>query len=93
MDITAPVSAALFYMRRRKRSQQFIAMATPWAPGLTVTAGAIVQSNQLAWQANNSGVTAGAVGPNNESGAAFTDAGGVKWIHVPLLLTQPALIA
>lgn len=93
MTISGGQQAGLFYLRRRNRSQQFIAAATAWQIGLTVVAGDIVQSNAMAWQALNSGTTAGAVAPNNSEGAKFTDGGGVEWLHMPLLLVAPTPVA
>ena len=85
----AALSASRYYIRRAQRSRQFIASATPWASGLTIVEGDIVQANAMAWQAQNDGTTAGTTAPNNSNGALFTDAGEVKWLHVPLLLVQP----
>ena len=84
--------AAAWRIRRANRSKQFIAELTPWASGLVVATGDFVQSFGMAWQARNSGTTAGATAPNNSAGASFTDGGGVIWLHVPLLLTQPPTI-
>lgn len=88
----AALAASRYYIRRAQRSRQFVASATPWTSGLTVVEGDIVQANQMAWQAQNSGTTAGTAAPNNSAGASFTDGGGVRWLHLPLLLTQPELI-
>lgn len=90
--IGAGQQSGLYYLRRRNRSQQLIAQATPWSAGLSVSAGDIVQSNSMAWTAQNSGTTAGSVAPNNTDGAAFTDGGGVIWVHTPLLLVAPTPI-
>lgn len=92
MAITGAQQAGLYYLRRRSRSQRFIAQATPWSSGLVVSAGDIVQSNNMAWQALNSGTTAGSESPDNSQGAVFVDAGGVSWVHLPLLLTAPAAV-
>lgn len=92
MSIDAAVQAAAWRMRRANRSRFYTLQATPWSAGLTVVKGDIVQSNQLAWQAQNSGTTAGATAPNNTDGAAFTDAGGIVWVHLPLLLVAPTKI-
>ena len=85
----AALACSRFYIARAQRSRQFVASATPWTSGLTIVAGDIVQANQMAWQAKNSGITAGTVAPNNSEGASFTDGGGVRWLHLPLLLVQP----
>lgn len=92
MNVGAQGEAAAWRIRRRNRSQQFIAMATPWSAGLVVSAGDICQSDNMAWTAQNSGVTAGAVTPNNSAGALFVDGGGVQWLHTRLLLVAPRLI-
>lgn len=90
--ISAGQQAGLYYLRRRNRSQQFIAQATEWSSGLTVEAGDVVQANSMAWTAQNSGTTGGSVAPNNADGAAFTDGGGIVWVHTPLLLVAPTPI-
>jgi len=89
MSQAAALATSRYYIRRAQRSRQFIASATPWASGLTIVEGDIVQSNQMAWQAQNSGTTAGTVAPNNSAGASFTDGGAVRWLHLPLLLVAP----
>lgn len=91
--IGAAQQAAAWRIRRYNRSRIFTANLTPWAAGLVVNAGDYVQSLGLAWKAQNSGTTAGTDAPNNSQGASFTDAGGVIWTHVPLLLVQPPTIA
>ncbi|HVA17443.1 MAG TPA: hypothetical protein VMV59_06985 [Candidatus Dormibacteraeota bacterium] len=90
--MTNQSQAAAWRIRRRNRSQQFIAAATAWRAGLIVVPNDVVQSNGMAWIAQNGGTTAGGVGPNNSSGALFTDGGGVQWLHTPLLLTIPTPI-
>jgi hypothetical protein len=87
--LTGATQAAAFYLRRAQRSRLFTAACTPWSPGLVVQAGAVCQSNGLAWTAQNNGTTAGTVGPNNENGALFVDAGGIQWLKTNLLLVQP----
>jgi hypothetical protein len=91
MSQTPQRQAALYFMRRARRSRQFTAGCTPWISGLVVQAGDVCQSDGLAWTAQNSGTTAG-VAPTNADGASFADAGGVEWLHTPLLLTQPPQI-
>lgn len=88
----AALACSRFYIARAQRSRQFIASATPWSSGLIIVEGDIVQSNGLAWAAQDEGTTAGTVAPNNSAGAQFVDGGGVRWLHVPLLLVQPELI-
>jgi len=88
MTLDAQTQAATWRIRRATRSRRFIAGCTQWAAGLVVTAGDVCQSYGLAFTAQNSGTTAGTA-PNNGTGASFTDGGGVKWLHTPLLLVQP----
>lgn len=90
--IGAPTQAGLYYLRRRNRSQQFIAQATPWAAGLTITEGSIVQSFGLAFEAQNGGNTTTGNAPNNADGALFVGTDGIEWLHLPLLLVPPALV-
>jgi len=82
--------AASYFIRRARRSRQFALAATPWAAGLTVAEGDIVQSNGLAFEAQNNGTTTSGNGPNNSSGALFIGSDGVQWLHMPLLLVAPA---
>jgi hypothetical protein len=91
MSLDAQNQAAAWRMRRANRSRQFIAGATPWAAGLVIVAGDIVQSFGLAFTAQNGGTTLGTA-PNNATGGSFTDGGGVRWAHTPLLLVAPELI-
>lgn len=93
MSNKAAIAAALFRNRKYSRSRRFIGNCTPWSAGLVVAAGDVCQSFGLAFTAQNSGTTAGTAAPNNESGASFTDAGGVVWYHTSLLLVQPPPIA
>jgi hypothetical protein len=86
---SAVLACSRYYLRRARRSRQFIASASPWSSGLNIVEGAIVQSNGLAWESKNSGMTAGTIAPNNSAGASFTDGGGVRWVHLPLLLVAP----
>jgi len=90
--IDAQTSAATWRIRRATRSRRFIGNLTAWSAGLVVNQNDYVQSYGLAWRAANSGTTAGTAGPDNSSGASFTDGGGVTWFHVALLLAQPAAI-
>jgi hypothetical protein len=92
MSNAAAAQTAAWRLRRANRSRFFTSQATPWSAGLVVTAGDIVSVGQLAWQAQNAGTTAG-VEPNNSEGAAFTDGGGVQWLHLPLLLVMPSPVA
>lgn len=89
MSVAAVLSASRYYMRRARRSRQFVLGCTAWVAGLVVQQGDVCQSNSLAWTAQNSGTTAGTVAPNNTGGALFVDGGGVQWLHTPLLLVQP----
>lgn len=82
--------AAAFILRKKSRSRRFIATLTAWSPGLTVAAGDMVQSFNLAWRALNGGIT-GAVPPNNDGGNAASDRV-VTWTHVPVLTTQQPTI-
>jgi hypothetical protein len=83
--------AATWRIRRATRSRRFIATLTPWAAGLVLNAGDMVQSGGLAWRALNDG-TAGATAPNNLTGATFADGGGVSFVHVALLTApQPTI--
>jgi len=91
MSAVAATRAANFYMRRATRSRFYVQQATPWSAGLSIEALDIVSSYGLAWQAQNGGITSGTA-PNNTVGAAFTGTDGIKWIHLPLLLSSPALV-
>ncbi len=90
--LTAAQQAASWRIRRRNRSAQFTAQATPWSAGLVCPPGAICQSEGMAWQTAAGGTTAGTAGPDNSAGATFTDGGGVVWSHAWLLTTAPAPI-
>jgi hypothetical protein len=92
MAISGSQQAGLYYLRRRNRSQQFIAQATQWVSGLTITPGAIVQNFNLAWEAQNSGTTTGGNGPQNSGGALYVGSDGIEWLHIPLLLVAPTPI-
>jgi hypothetical protein len=92
MSRSSQTQAAAWRMRRSTRSRFYIGQATPWAAGLVVTAGAVVQASRLGWTAQNAGTTAG-VPPDNNNGALFVDGGGVRWVHTPLLLTPPTPIS
>ncbi len=92
MSLAAQNAAASWRIRKATRSRRFTAGCTPWRAGLVVTAGDVCQSYGLAFTAQNSGTTAGTVAPNNSVGASFTDAGGVVWLHTPILLVQPPAI-
>lgn len=90
MSISAQTQAGLYYLRRRNRSAQLIAQATPWSAGLTISEGDIVQSFGLAFEAQSSGVTTAGNAPNNSQGALFVGTDSVQWLHLPLLLTPAA---
>ena len=91
MSIAGQNAAASWRIRRRNRSAQFTAQATPWSSGLVVTEGDICQSFDNAWQALNSGTTGAGPAPNNEAGNTVSD-GGVTWTHLWLLLVAPTPI-
>jgi hypothetical protein len=90
MTLSAQDQASAWYGRRSARSRRITQNLTPWSAGLAITIGDYVQSFDLAWQAQNSGIT-GAIAPTNAGGSIASD-GVVRWQHVPLLLTQPPKI-
>ncbi len=92
MTLDAQNQASAWRIRRAARSRRFTLGCTAWRAGLVVTAGDVCLSYGLAFTAQNSGTTAGTDAPNNGTGASFTDGGGVRWLHTPLLLVQPPLI-
>jgi len=88
--------AAAWRIRRYNRSRIFTLNLSKWQIGLSISEGQYVQDQfggATAWQAQNSGVTAG-VGPTigEADGALYVDGGGVEWLHIPLLLIQPPAI-
>lgn len=92
-NLTAAQQSATFYARRRSKSRRLVAGCTPWSVGLVIAAGDIVQSFSMAFEAQNDGTTTAGNAPNNSGGAAFTGSDGIMWVHEPLLLVAPPLIA
>jgi hypothetical protein len=80
--MSAVISAALYYNRRRRKANVILASLTPWASGLPVSSGQYVSSENgtSPWLATSSG-TAGATAPSGQG--AFND-GGVTWIRTDI---------
>jgi hypothetical protein len=82
MALSTQVQGALLRMRNRRITRVILQSLTPWSPGLVVTAGEYVSSENgtSPWLATSSGTT-GALAPTGQG--AFND-GGVEWIRVDI---------
>ncbi|HUZ34020.1 MAG TPA: hypothetical protein VMV19_18215 [Xanthobacteraceae bacterium] len=78
---SAARAAGLKYARLNRMARVTVQNLTPWSAGLVVSAGEYITNVSLAYQALNSGTTAGTQGPTQYG--QFTDAGGVTWLFVP----------
>jgi hypothetical protein len=80
--LTQATQAAAFNMRKHSRKRRLIARLPHWTAGLNVNAGDFVQSNGLAFRAQDGGTT-GSTAPNNSGGNVMSD-GAVSWSHVEI---------
>ena len=82
--ITRQQQAALYFARRRRMANSVLKKLTPWAEGLTITAGQYVsaENGTAAFLATDDGTT----GPNSPTGQNFKDgSSGVTWRRVDLM--------
>lgn len=86
MAITAAQQSATYNARLRTKSRRIIGALTPWSPGLNVTAGMAVQSFNLGYVAQNSGVTGAGPAP---SGNGLSSDGAVNWLYQFLFRSPP----
>lgn len=85
MTFEAARQASLFIARKNRRSRALIGALQPWAAGMVVTEGMVVQSFDAAWRAELSG-TAGTIAPAISEATVFD--GNIYWTRVFRLLTS-----